>query len=133
MNELFTTPAPGDNPIFLTGNQTSRVASLDVEGGSYLVLGTAVIGNLSSYKVDAVCLLQPSSSETFPLGQVWLLESERSTGNIATAMVAIQMISSFSGPFTVVMDCTIPTPGGEGFVQYGRLSALKVEVLHTQN
>jgi len=84
VNELFTTAAGGNNPIFPTGNETSRVARLNVEGGSYLVLGTAVIGNLSNYKVDAVCLLQPSSSESsVPIGQVRLLESERSTGNIA--------------------------------------------------
>jgi hypothetical protein len=133
VDELFTTSVGGNNPIFLSNNQTSRVASLNVDAGTYLVLGTTVIGNLSSFQVDAICLLQPSKSGfPAPIGQVRLLESERSTSNIATAMVAIQMISSFSNPFTMVMDCTIPTPGGEGFVQFGRLSAIKVEVLHEQ-
>lgn len=132
VEELFTTAVGGNGAIFLTDNQTVRVASLNLDAGTYWVLATTALGNSSSYQVEATCILQPSSVSNTPLGVVRLAESERATGNFAVAMVAIQMISSFSNPFTVVMDCTIPTLGGEGFVQFGRLSAIKVGVLHAQ-
>lgn len=117
ISDVYQTPSHS-NTVYNIGGNGGDLAHLDLGAGSYLLLGTAGLGNSDGDTQQADCTLNTGPQKAFVvLGGV-------SDGGVFQS-VTIQQVVSFQGNTRVIMHCH--TYNGYGNAV---LSAIKVGAVH---